>query len=418
MPCFRYWTTIPDTVNQRFYLRGPLAAESYLRFFRKAFWDVDFRRQGHDALKLTTAPVPALLEWESFTWQDVDARYGSAASLWMRYAWARLRDETDTQLLWIWLYYNTLMRIEAQLIARRWFNARADWLPADRASWRVLLRVGATYKAMEAELAARLPPADQDPLAWGVAPPIEAMRLFFAAVNDAVRHFNVEAVFIQNFAATYVRMEEGPEKQSIFDRYAEKMRTRMEYVYITAILALGNLLMLLDNIQTNSPRDAQWLNCDEGVVFLLTVIRWDLGSRLLVTLRFFEVVRDIFSDDPQRRQVGIQQLDALPSGATKKLARRIERMARIQYNTLDPNDPRKQVADEWMQILQSGDRLRDPPAGSEAANINAQLVARTATIDEHISAQQETLKDQIPDPDGGKVVPESGLQTQQPNPSK
>lgn len=422
IPSLRSWPTIPnDTINQRFYLRGPLAAESYLRFFRRAFWETDFLRQGHDALKLTTAPVPALLEWEAFTWRDVDARYGAAASLWMRYAWVRLKDEADTQLLWIWLYYNTVMRIEAQLVARRWAAARAEWLPADRAAWRVLLGVGAAYDALRAELARRRPRADEedDPRAWGVAPPpVEAMRALFAALADGVRHFNVEAVFVQNFAAMYVRLEEGPVKQSIFDMYAEKMRTRMELIYIAAIAAFGEILKRLDDMQTQSPRDAQWLYRDEAVVFLLGEVRCDLGFKLLTTVRFFEVVRDIFSDDPRARRVGVEQLAALPSGATRKLARRIERMARFQYGALGPGDARKQVADEWMQILQGGDVLRDPPAGSEAADINARLVARTATIDQHISAQQEALRDQIPDPTGGKVVPESGLQTHQPSPCK
>lgn len=413
MAALRFWPTTAG-MEERFYMQGGLAAEAYLRLFRRGFWDFEFFRRGHDALKLTTEPVPSLYEWEMFSWNDVATRYGLPASQWMYYAWERLKDETDSQILWRWLYYRTVIAVETQQVNARWYRARGAWLAADRGAWVVRQRVEEAYDRMEEAVAARRPGDGEDPLKHPADPPVGLVREFFAAVASAVRYFNVEATYNQNFAANYLRLEDGPEKLSIFERYAEKMRTRIEVIYIDCVQEISNIMGYFNFAFLQNPTILRWVTRDERVTDLMVNVKDNLTARLNVTLTFFEVVRDLFSDEPQRRQVSVQQLAALPSGGTRTLAQRIERMAKFQYSSLNPNDPQKQVAEDWMQILQNGDTLRNPPKGSDGANINAQLQARTAFIDQQIISQEKALQNQIPDPKGGKAIADSGLQTQQP----
>lgn len=407
------WPTMPGT-NARKTMRGALAAKSYLKFFQQDFWRTDFRKQGHEALKLTTEAVPSLFEWDTTSWDDTRNRYGEPASKWMFYAWTRLSDDSENQLLWRWLFYRTQIACQPQRVAARWFVLRQRWWCADFSAWNVQSDVRDAFAMMDEAFQRSLPPREHDPRTTPNVPPVDVIRKFFAVFGDAVRYFNVEAAFNQNFAAGFIRLAEGPEKQSIFDRYAEKMRTRIDSVYMAAIDRVTDVVTYYINALFSDTRILQWLSRYESVMYLLNTVKFDLHTRLGVARGFFQVVRNLFSDVASERRVGVQQMDTLPSGATRTLAQRIENMALFQYSTLAADDPQKQVADEWMQILQNGDILRNPPAGSEAENINAVLEQRTGAVDQRILSVEEQLERQIPDPQGGKAVAESGLQAGQP----
>lgn len=410
----RPWPTLPGTESRQ-WMAGSLAAEAYLKVFQQDFWNTQFRKQGHEALKMTTEPAPSLYEAEVFSWDDVRNRYGEAASKWMFYAWTRLSGNSDNQLLWRWLYYRTQTACQTQRAATRWYRQRETWWREDYSAWEVQYRVREAYDTVEQAFLRSRPPPMHNPLTTPNVAPLAAIRKFFAVVGDAVRYFNVEATFHQNFAAAFIRLADGPEKQSIFDRYAEKMRTRLDSVYIAAIDRVGDVVAYFTNTLISDPRDVQWLSREDNVVYLVTTVRDDLNVRLGVIRGFFQVIRNLFSNVASERQVGLQQLDALPSGATRTLAQRVERMALFQYSTLAADDPQKQVADEWTQILQNGDTLRNAAAGSEAENINNLLDQRTGAVDQQILAVEEQLARQIPDPQSGKTVAESGLQADQPS---
>lgn len=140
-----------------------------------------------------------------------------------------------------------------------------------------------------------------------------------------------------------------------------------------------------------------------------------LGTRVDNLRYHFRTVANVFHPDPAQRASAIGQLGAVPSSAAKTAAGRLQRLAMIQFNRLANDDPRKRIAQEWMQILEEGDRLRNPAPGTPAAALSAQLAASTQAVDAHINAQTQALNTHLPDPVQGAQQPGgSGLQNNQP----
>lgn len=152
---------------------------------------------------------------------------------------------------------------------------------------------------------------------------------------------------------------------------------------------------------------------DTTLNILVNQQRHHLKTRLQICQGFFEVVRDIFDADAQKRNDAADRLGAVPSGGTHTLAQRLSKMARAQYNRLRPDDPRKNVAHQWESILQAGDAHRSPVPGSQAANDNAMLQNIAANITASVERQIQMLIDEFPDPEGNQQDPGTALQGRQ-----
>lgn len=147
------------------------------------------------------------------------------------------------------------------------------------------------------------------------------------------------------------------------------------------------------------------------------MLNWDtvdVKSKLHTVTQYFWVICDVFSDNPNRRQVGVGQLGAIPSGAARTIAQRLERLAMREYSLLNATNPVRRVADEWLAILNNGDLLRNPGPGTAATQANQQLAARVTNINAAVNAHNLAVQNSHPDPATQRQIAGQALMYQQP----
>lgn len=404
MPSLRRWPLV-STQEYRSENQSAIPAEEYLRFFRKSFWDTEFARIGHEALRLGTAYRPALYDWEEFSWVHVTRKFGVEASTWIQYAWERVRYDSDCQILWRWLYYCTVEAVQYSAVSLNWSTERKDWSTVDSMAWWIRRGVLDKYNAMKAELIDLRPrPEDDGDLMMVNKVPLNEIKAFMSAVAEAIRFFSAEVTWNQNWTANFIRLDEGAGKQSIWDRYHEKMAQRMRLIYISAVQDIANCLDYLEN-PPDSDTQFAWLVTDEDVEYLVTQLSNSFQQMLIRLRGFYEVIGNIFSPDIARGQQAVRQLNnnlfgELPSSASQRISRRLQGMGHAQYNTLDASDARKAVADIWLHILEQGERLCSPPAGTPEAATNANMADITHDITQRVDFQRQEAETAYPDIDG------------------
>lgn len=193
------------------------------------------------------------------------------------------------------------------------------------------------------------------------------------------------------------------------------MNLRLNEVYIRIC---DEYVEWFDDLETNiGLTDAHdpWTHRSATFTELLSIGTPSLRAKVTSLKHHFTVVALVFHADPAQRVTVIEQLGTLPSAAAKTAAARLARLARIQYSRLADDDPRKKIADDWNEVLEKGDLLRNPAAGSPAEAVNIQLALRTKVVKNHVEAQKKALSAQFPDADQAQQHPYGvGLQDGQP----
>lgn len=427
-----FWHTGSEVpVRSRLRPRQDLPAETYLKLFRKDFWEVHFRAYGHEALKLVTGqPLPGIMSLSRFTWRLARMRFGSSAAEWMQKAYERLGDENDNQMLWLWLYYKTKLAVEHLEVHRTWWSMSRKWQAIDRAIWVQVTGLQRRYGVMRAKLVESVrfgggpdvvaqnlvrrvladPKNNPDPLSV-----LKGFRKFYASLREAVRDLSREAVFNQNMAAAYAGLEDNATKAIIYQVYGGKFRARMNSIYINAV---DKVLDLLGSWDDFNDLIKALLTATDGVREILGEGRDDLRAKLNAIRTGFTAVVDLFSDVEAERMRGLDSMNAVPKSALKPAARRIQRMARLQYSRLRAGSSLKNVADDWMLILRSGSSLGDPPSGSYGEAFNKALFDLNRSLDSTVTAQQQAAEAAYPDSQEGVQEQVSHLAGQQPGPGK
>lgn len=413
------WASDPGAPG-RFLLAAPLPRDTYLRYFNQSWWDNDFRTYGMSALKFDSgsplSPLSGTLRTlESFSWALVARRYGDDAREWLSRVWDRMKEESDNQILWRYLYYRTVVATEPQACETQWYNEQVSWDEGDLAIWkdwsRLMERLGEMNEAITEN-------ADQDAdIVEDMAdPPLDEFRRLFAAVRSMQAALSREATYHQNISARYLTLEEGDAKERLWTLYASKIRTRVRDLYIKIAQDLTILLESFDQVALRTPNIAAWLRTSSDIDRMWTTDAGDLRAKVQRDMQHLQAVCDVFSDDEGRRQIGVDQLGAIPGAAAQNQAQRLRRLAMRQYGRLRATDPRKRCADEWLEILRHDDLLRAPPRDTPAWHFNRRLSTRAATIDAAVDAQKRLVQEQHPDPAAARQLAGSALMNQQPQP--
>lgn len=413
------WATDPGAPG-RFLLAAPLPRDTYLRFFNQSWWDNDFRTYGVSALKFDSgcplSPLSGTLRTlESFSWALVARRYGDDAREWLSRVWDRMKEESENQILWRYLYYRTVVATEPQACESQWYNEQVSWDEGDLAIWRdwsrLMERLGEMNEAITEN-------ADQDAdIVEDVAdPPLDEFRRLFAAVRSMQAALSREATYHQNISARYLTLEESDAKERLWMMYASKIRTRVRDLYIKIAQDLIILLDSFDQVAVRTPNITAWLRTNSDIDRMWTTDAGDLRAKVQRNIQHLQTVCDVFSDDEGRRQIGVDQLGAIPAAAAQNQAQRLRRLAMRQYGRLRATDQRKRCADEWLEILRNGDLLRAPPRNTPAWHFNRRLSARAATIAAAVDEQRRLVQEQHPDPAAARQLAGSALMNQQPQP--
>lgn len=430
MASLRHWNTDGGT-RKWFQVRQALPAETYLKLFRKEFWDGAFRAYGHEALKLTGQPLRGTLNFTKFfSWDLARTKFGQYAGEWMEKVFSRLYDEDDIQILWRWLYFKTVHAVEYLDVRRVWSRRRLKWGATDRAIWKASNKLKAKCAALTAKIIqnARFGGVDDwtvQNIAWGLLQnrvinpdPLGVLmdfRAYYSSLRALVQDLSREVIYNQNIAATYVRLDDDDAKQKIHDVYARKFRARMGLIYI---ITVDNIVNLLNSLDSFNGMITALLNATDGIRQIMDEFRGDMRAKLNTIRLGFMAVMAIFSDDDEERRLGMTSLNAVPRSAIVSIAARIERMAKLEYSRLTPGSSLKNIADDWMVILQSGDALVNPPPGSDGDAFNQALAARSHSVDVASHAQRQAADAQHPDPQVGVQDQVSSLTSQQPHHSK
>lgn len=425
--CLRFWNTDYGD-NLRFSITQPIPAEAYLKLFRKDFWEGSFKAYGHDSLKLRAGEsLPGMRITTQFSWNMVKQKYGVYAQQWMQNAWERLKGENKTHILWRWLYYKTVLSVEHLEVYQAWKLSYRKWGETDRSMWATARAVkerhallvtktmenagfGAVDDGVVVDIIAQAilahPENFPDPLMVLVD-----FRAYFSALRSIIRDLSREVTFNQNIAAAYLRLSDETAKHTIYDRYAYKLRMRIEAIYIGII---DTILGLLEDLDGFNDIITRLLHVTPEIRRMLTEGRSDMRAKLDVIKQNFIMFMSVFCANIEYQKVGMQNLEAVPTSAAKNTASRLERAARWEYNRLPPGCSLKNIADDWMRILITGDALVNPAPDSEGYTFNQALAARNQSINMMTAVQRQAVEVQYPDPQGGIRDPVSDLQSQQP----
>ncbi|CAN8101090.1 unnamed protein product [Discula destructiva] len=395
-------------------INGALPAEKYLRFFHSQFWNVEHRCFGHEALKLGADVISTVHDPRSFSMQhSARDRYGPAAAAWLVAVVSRvvLDGDDECRVLWQYLLNRLFTACEPQVINQQWYQRRERWYEADYRHWSTRLRVIEAAESAVYQMDVLKPPKSVDPLTW-YGPPVKEVRVWLETLSRAVFELNAEVVDCQNMMAQYLRLEDCPEKELIFDKYSADINKRLNEVYVCICATYTSFLDRLDDGMITTPNQAIWINRNPDMVQLLTVERPRLRAKIINIQHHFITAANVFNADPASRVTAISQLRTIPSSGSRTAAGRLQRLANIEYQRLADGDPRKKIAEDWNEIIDKGDSLRDPAQGSPAAAINAQLAARTQAA---VDMQNQGLSAQSPaSPQGVHHGSGTGLQSNQP----
>lgn len=121
------WRTDSGSAN-RFDMKTALPRSSYLKLLSQEWWSSSFQIYGPSAIKLDQGGVvPGMVGLDIFSWRLVHQRYGPDVRSWLETVWDRVKEESDNQLLWRYLYAKTVVAVEPQGCGARWFQEQKDW---------------------------------------------------------------------------------------------------------------------------------------------------------------------------------------------------------------------------------------------------------------------------------------------------
>lgn len=143
-------------------LKSVLAMEQYTRLFQSQFWDQQVGRFGHNAIKFTSEVSPALVSISRFKWDQARDRFGTPAADWMEHAWERLQDNSETEMLWLWLFYRTIDAVTANAALALWRGWSRWWIHEDRYAWVTGTTVTTIFDNMVAAIDAARSPDEPD----------------------------------------------------------------------------------------------------------------------------------------------------------------------------------------------------------------------------------------------------------------
>lgn len=404
-----------------------LPAETYLKLFRRDFWEGSFRAFGHEAMMLTTEqPLQATTSMTRIRWGMIKDKFGRYATEWIRNAHDRLCDENDNQVLWRWLYYKTVLSVEHLDVQRIWFSTRDHWGSTDLAIWQSAKLIKSVNEELRNYLIFRGPsdgvfdtPArrvTQTRIDSMSSDPLEVHEWFrdlYSMLRLLVRDLNREATWNQNMAAAYVRLEDMGTQQRIHQVYASKFRARMGLIYIRSV---EEMVQVLDSWDSYNDMTLALLNATDGVRQIMGEGRDKLKSQFKALETAFSAAMGVFcDDDEEERQLALQNLNAIPERAVQSNAGRVEHIAKLEYSRLPPGSSLKNIADDWMLILQSGDDLISPPPGSDGDVFNKALDDRNRSINLAANAQRQAAEAAHPDPQDVAQEQVMSLSSQQPH---
>lgn len=401
--------------TERFWVRGAVSMPDYIKFFSEDWWKSDFMAYGPAAMKMRYSPGRAVLRVAGYApWSYIRERYGEDAGSWMQACYQRLILDTESQFLWLYFFYQTIVTTETQACEAAWFNMQEYWYAADKAVWIDRNSLHEKAFAINTAINANTDRTSNTVHDSTIAPPSKEYRQFFAALWQIRGVLSRDAIYMQNISARYLTLEDGPAKVALFTVYAARIRTRVTDLYMQIATDAMGILTGFSGMLERNPNIRAWVESDPTISQLLTVGISELFTLLRTSHQHLSTVADVFSDDAARREVGVSQLGALPSSAGQTLANRIKRIAMRQYSALPADDPRKKVADDWSDVLRNGDLLRNPAPDTPAARINEQLRNRVRSIDAGVKAHDAAVANSHPDPQGQRQIPSEALLNRQP----
>lgn len=399
----RGWETDPGSAG-RFQVFGGIPMSEYQKLYSQTWWHADFVTYGPAALKMFNIGATIRGDLDLRTrhvrrlWEYVGKRYGNDARDWLRLVWIRMKPESANQLLWRYLYYQTVTATEAEACEDTWFQMQNTWDLADVAVWNDRTAAVDSAAALDTALN-NVSDRNLDAVFFqGAVPPVDAFRRLSASFWHVQSVLTREATYFQNVAVQFITLEHGAAKDRLFRQYAGRIRARSTQLYMRVITDMIEILDALDSMITDSPRITGWLISDPDIAQIWNRCSTELREKFDTNTRYFGVVLSVFHEDAAQRTSATDQMGAIPSGASQMLTNRLRRMAMRQYHALAPTDPRRRVADDWMAILRHGDLLRNPAPSDLAAQYNQQLQNRVAGINTGVTAHQQAVANSHPDP--------------------
>lgn len=399
----RGWETDPGSAG-RFQMFGAIAMSEYQKLYSQTWWNSYFVTYGSAALKIFNMGSPIRSELDLRTshvkrlWNFVEKRYGDDARDWMQRVWRRMRPESANQLLWRYLCYETIVATEPDACEHTWFEMQQTWDHADLAVWNDRNAAIASATALDTAMNDASDRNLDAVFFEGAVPPVDGFRRVSASFWHVQAVLTREATYFQNVAVQFITLEDRDIKDKLFRQYAGRMGVRITLLYMRVITDIIEILDALDKMIVDNPRITGWLTRDPDIAQIWTRLSTELREKLNTNSQFFGAVLDVFHEDAAQRTSASDQMGAIPSGAAQRLTNRIRRIAMRQYHALAPTDPRRRVADDWMEILRNGDLLRNPAPSSPAAQFNQQLRNRVVGIDAGVAAHQQAVGNSHPDP--------------------
>lgn len=399
----RGWETDPGSAG-RFQVFGGIAMSEYQKLYSQAWWHTDFVTYGSAALKMFNMRAIIRGDLDLRTrhvrrlWQYVEQRFGNDARDWLQQVWRRMKPESANQLLWRYLFYQTITATEAEACEHTWFEMQDTWDLADLAVWNDRTAAIDSATALDTALN-NVSDRNLDAIFFQSAmPPVDAFRRVSASFWHMQSVLTREATYFQNVAMQFITLEDRAAKDRLFMQYAGRIRARITQLYMRVITDIIEILDALDTMITDNPRITGWLTSDPDIAQIWNRCSTELREKFNINSRYFGVVLSVFHEDAAQRTSATDQMGAIPSGASQMLTNRIKRTALRQYHALAPTDPRRRVADDWMAILRNGDLLRNPAPGSLAAQTNQQLHNRVVGINAGVTAHRQAVANSHPDP--------------------
>lgn len=333
--------------------------------------------------------------WTVFAWRQVQLQFGRPAKRWLVEAKARVAHDDEHAVLWDWLFQLTKAAVEPKMCMIRWHKQREDWKSTDKWLWtlrnRCADRADAAVRYLQQlydELHSSQPMPDPPP-------PIEYryFREAFAALSSMHRALSQEATLYQTITVDYHRQQNPQTKNDIQNFYGEKLRRRLDGIHSRIANDCIHFLNLFESVDAMV---LQRISQSRQAVDLLGTERTVLREKFVAVQQLIRPVRQSFDENPQQYIFNIRDFASVVPISAVDTARRIERMARRQLNTL--RGPLLKVAQGWLDIIRQGDRLRNAAEGSPEAAINANLTRTADFIDNMTQIQQQSVSAQHPAP--------------------
>lgn len=364
------------------------------KLFTQHFWHYEMEKWGHEAMKIWPLATPrAFCNWSSFTWPQVQFRFGWAARAWLSDVSKRVKYDYEHAVLWSWLRQMTRLAIEPKLCRVRWNKQQKDWKKTDKSLW--ALRNACSEKANivmnylnqlynEAYSGQPMP---------NPAPPIEHVhfRNAFAALSSMHRALSQEASLYQLITIDYHRQIDASTKTDIQDFYAARLRDRLDGIHLRIAT---DCIAFLDMFTRVDPMILLRIAQSDPAVQLLDTGRLDLREKFLAVQHAFRPVRQTFDEDRQAYVFNIQDFANVSPISAQDNTKRIEKMARKQLRTLSGD--LLTIAQGWIQILEQGERLNNAADGSPEAEINRKLAAAANYVREVKRLHEQQAEIQAP----------------------